>query len=108
VYAMQLRYYETILPYLKLKTWPKQLLGSLPLDITLPGVGVLNFYACKGPHTLLTSQREKEKEKERERERKREGEGEREIRERCRIWLFFEKGMTGASAPFSYLVFHRR
>ncbi len=27
-------------------------------------------------------------------------------RERCRIWLFlFLKGMTGALAPFSYLVF---
>jgi len=35
VYAMQLWYYETILPNLKLKTRPKQLLGSLPLDIAL-------------------------------------------------------------------------
>ncbi len=33
---MQLWYYETILPNLKLKTRPKQLLGSLPLDIALP------------------------------------------------------------------------
>ncbi len=31
--------------------------------------------------------------------RKREGE-----RERCRIWLLNLKGMTGALAPFSYLV----
>jgi hypothetical protein len=51
----------------------------------------LNFYACKGVHALFTSQRE------RERERKR------RERERCRIWLFL-KGMTGALAPFSYLV----
>ncbi len=36
--------------------------------------------------------------RERERERGKE-------RERCRIWLFlFLKGMTGALAPFSYLV----
>jgi hypothetical protein len=71
--------------------------------------------ACKGVHTLFTGQRERERdwifmlarvrtpsstvrERERERERKRE-------RERCRIWLFlFLKGMTGALAPFTYLV----
>jgi hypothetical protein len=28
-------------PYLELKTWRKQLLGSLPLVITLPGPGKL-------------------------------------------------------------------
>ncbi len=28
--------YEEKLPNLKWKTWPKQLLGSLPLDVTLP------------------------------------------------------------------------
>ncbi len=86
------------------------------------------------PHTLFTGQREKENERKRGRERKWEGEREkqaeflclqgctqplhqsereREIkrerereRERCRIWLFlFLKGMTGALAPFSYLVY---
>jgi hypothetical protein len=39
VYVMQLWYCETILPNLKLKTRPKQLLGSLPLDIALPDIG---------------------------------------------------------------------
>ncbi len=39
--------------------------------------------------------------RESERERKREKEGGRE-RERCKIFL---KGMTGALAPFSYLVY---
>jgi hypothetical protein len=45
-------------------------------------MGVLNFifYACKGAHTLFTDQRE----------------GERERGKR--------KGITGALAPFSYLV----
>ncbi len=41
------------------------------------------------------------------RERKREKEG-----ERCRIWpellFLFLKGMTGALAPFSYLVSHKK
>ncbi len=39
------------------------------------------------------------------REREKEKEGVRE-KERCRIWLvvFILKGMTGALAPFSYLV----
>ncbi len=48
--------------------------------------------------------REGERERERERERKREREGERGgERERALIFLFL-KGMTGALAPFSYLV----
>ncbi len=60
------------------------------------------LYPCKGAHALFTSQREREKrEKEKERER------EREI-ERCRkfseLLFLFLKGMTGALAPFSYLV----
>jgi hypothetical protein len=42
----------------------------------------LNFYACKGAHTLFTSQRKREGEREREREREgvrvRKREGERE------------------------------
>jgi hypothetical protein len=33
-------------------------------------VGVLNFHACKGAHTLFTGQRERESEKEGEREKK--------------------------------------
>jgi hypothetical protein len=57
-------------------------------------------------------EREREKEGERERGREIEREGDRERggerkreRERCIIWLFcFLKGMTGALAPFSYLV----
>ncbi len=45
------------------------------------------------------------RERERKRERKIEREKNRERRERCKIWLFlFLKGMTGALAPFSYLV----
>jgi hypothetical protein len=36
VCAMQLSCFETKLPNLMLKTRPKQLLGSLPLDIALP------------------------------------------------------------------------
>ncbi len=39
------------------------------------GVGML--YACKGAHTLFTSQREREKDREREREEEREKERER-------------------------------
>ncbi len=60
-----------------------------------------------GSHTLFTGQRERERERERvcvcvkkreERERERE-------RERCPELLFlFLKGITGALAPFSYLV----
>jgi hypothetical protein len=34
--AMQLCCFGTKLPNLMLKTWPKQLLGYLPLDIALP------------------------------------------------------------------------
>ena len=36
--AFQLYYFETKLPNLKLKTRPKQLLGSHPVDIALPGI----------------------------------------------------------------------
>ncbi len=42
---MQLSCFETKLPNLMLKTRPKQLLGSLPLDIALPGVS--NFAKLK-------------------------------------------------------------
>ena len=41
--------------------------------------GVLNFYACKGEHTLFTGQRENEIKRERKKE-KREREREREIK----------------------------
>ncbi len=62
------------------------------------------LYACKGAQTLFNGQREREvKERERERERERGRE-----REKCRICpellFLFLKGMTGALAPFSYLV----
>ncbi len=65
-----------------------------------------NFPACKGAHTLFTGQREKERERrrERERERKREGGRERERKREEREYLFL-KGMPGALAPFSYLVY---
>ncbi len=39
VHAMQLYFIEVKLPNLKLKTWPKQLLGSLRLVIALPVLG---------------------------------------------------------------------
>jgi len=39
VHAMQLPCFETRLPNLELKTQPKQLLGYLPLDITLLALG---------------------------------------------------------------------
>ncbi len=35
-------FFETKLPNLKLKTWPKQLLGSLPLVIVLPSTILIN------------------------------------------------------------------
>ncbi len=38
LHAIQLYYFETKLPNLKLKTRPKQLLGSLQVDIALPAV----------------------------------------------------------------------
>ncbi len=62
--------------------------------LVFPGAGMLNFcfYACKGAHTLFSGQRERES-------------------GRCRIWLLnlinnhkVKKEMTGALAPFSYLV----
>ncbi len=37
VRSAQLRCFETKLPNLMLKTWPRQLLGSLPIDIMLSG-----------------------------------------------------------------------
>jgi hypothetical protein len=37
VYAMHSSVYYSKLPNFKLKTWPKQLLGSVLLDIELPG-----------------------------------------------------------------------
>ncbi len=63
-------------------------------------------------HPLHRSEREREKERDREREGERERKRERERekdreRERCRICLelfLFLKRMTGALAPFSYLV----
>ncbi len=52
-------------------------------------------------------EKERERERERKRERKKRRERERE-RERCRmcseLLFLFLKGMTGAEAPFSYLV----
>jgi hypothetical protein len=81
--------------------------NSLSLSLSLTGE--------QGAYTLFTGQREREKEgyiyikREREREREREGEKERKSkkeggrkRERCRKFL---EGITGALAPFSYLIY---
>jgi hypothetical protein len=53
------------------------------MDSQAESAGVLNFYACKGEHTLFSGQREKEikrerKKEKREREIKRERKKERE------------------------------
>jgi hypothetical protein len=65
-------------PNLKMKTRPKQLLGS-------PGFShAPRLYACKGEHTLFTGQRERKREREREREGERETE-----RERGREIIYF-------------------
>jgi hypothetical protein len=53
-------------------------------------------------HPLYQSERERGREREREREREKEGKGERE-KERCRKLLFLI-GMTGALAPFGYII----
>ncbi len=69
------------------------------------------LYACKGAHhrdrpahPLHRSKRERKRER-----KKREGERQKES-ERCGICpellFLFLKGMTGALAPFSYLVFY--
>ncbi len=66
------------------------------------------LYACKGAHTLFTGQREREKERERVRDREREKE--RDVQNMAiefislLITMAALKGMTGALAPFSYLV----
>jgi hypothetical protein len=43
-YAMHFLHNIAIRPNLELKTWPKQLLGSLPLDIALPAHILLGQY----------------------------------------------------------------
>jgi hypothetical protein len=40
VHAVHFLCYRVKMPNLKLKTWPKQLLGFLPLDIALLNVGI--------------------------------------------------------------------
>ncbi len=85
MYTMLLLPSVTIQPNLELKTQTKQLLGSLPLVITLPDIIITHpdwmrnaystptFFAWARPHLLLslpkTSQRERDKGKEREREK---------------------------------------
>jgi hypothetical protein len=49
---MQLSCFETKLPNLMLKTQPKQLLGSLPLDIALPEAA--GIYV-KSKHNITTN-----------------------------------------------------
>ena len=57
--------------------------------------------ACKGAHTLFTSQREREREREGEREREREKEGERERDvELSRIVIFIFKRNDGCLGTF--------
>jgi hypothetical protein len=41
--TVHLCWYEAKLYNLKLKTWPKQLLGSLPIDIALPAYDSIKF-----------------------------------------------------------------
>jgi hypothetical protein len=43
VHAVHLLYYGVKLPNLKLKTRPKQVLGSLPLHIVLPATTYLKY-----------------------------------------------------------------
>ncbi len=71
----------------------------------LTDYSAIMLYASKGAHNLFTGQREREKEGEVERER------ERDVIELISLLLtiaellfLFLKGMTGALAPFSYLV----
>ncbi len=81
---------------------------SLPLSLT-GEEGVCGRALClqECAHRLHWSERERERERERKREKERERERK---RERCRICpellFLFLKGMTGAMAPFSYLVFY--
>jgi hypothetical protein len=60
------------------------------------------LYACKGAHTLFTGQRKRKRKGEREGQK---GEKVRESEKvgRERKYLFL-KAMTGALAPFTYLV----
>ncbi len=51
----------SIQPNLELKTWPKQLLGSLPLVIVLPAVGLSNISLVVGRETGQTSPDKKDK-----------------------------------------------
>ncbi len=55
-------------------------------------------------HTFFTSQREKGRERERERESVCERKWERDVEYCAELLFLFLKGMTGALAPFSYLV----
>ncbi len=52
-----------IQPNLELKTRPKQLLGSLPLAIALPAVGISNISLTVGRETGKTSPDKKDKKK---------------------------------------------
>jgi hypothetical protein len=54
VHAMHLLCYGVKLPNLKLKTRPKQLLGSLPLDIVLSDL-LQNFFKGLGPPYFLST-----------------------------------------------------
>jgi hypothetical protein len=44
LYVVHLWCYKVKLPNLKLKTWPKQLLGYLLLDIALPGLSIATCF----------------------------------------------------------------
>jgi len=51
MFVMHLFCYEAKQPNLKLKTWPKQLLGSLPIAFVLPAV-MVDAIRQNGPPTL--------------------------------------------------------
>jgi hypothetical protein len=56
-HAMHLLHSIAIQPNLELKTWPKQLLGYLPLDIALPDFyyGVVRFQKLNSVSQIIKS-----------------------------------------------------
>ncbi len=73
------------------------------LSLSLTGEEGVCGYALQGcAHPLHWSEREREREREREKEER--GEGGRDVKYVHNCHFLFLKGMTGALAPFSYLV----
>ncbi len=71
--------------------------------LCLQGSAPQAYIEVCGAHTFFTSERKRGIYKERAREREKEGGRDREKERESEIFLFL-KGMTGALAPFSYLV----